>query len=134
MTTIPLCEFPILFSTVKLKLRDKSSRFINKFKIWILKCWPCDVYTSMFSWIHEGNQTLAFLNSLGCTSKFSQLTKQFENCHFRSPLAFKEWIVGQDESIYDLIASFQQKIFKYYNEGNNFVSVFALKMLFSNIN
>ena len=78
---------------------------------------------------------------------FSQLTKQFENCDFRSPLAFSEWIVrwrgyffsttgtvGEEESIYDLIASFQQKIFNYYNEGNNFVSVFALKMLFSNIN
>ena len=31
--------------------------------------------------------------------------------------------VGEEESIYDYIASFQEKLFIYYNVGNNFVSV-----------
>ena len=31
--------------------------------------------------------------------------------------------VGEEESVYDYIASFQEKIFMYYNVGNNFVSV-----------
>ena len=39
-----LCEFPILFSTVKLKLGHNFSQFIHRFKIWILKYWSWAVY------------------------------------------------------------------------------------------
>ena len=33
-----ILEFPVLFSTVKVKLGHKFSQLILKFKIWILKC------------------------------------------------------------------------------------------------
>ena len=33
-----LCKFPILFSTVKLKLGHKFPQYIDRFKIWVLKC------------------------------------------------------------------------------------------------
>ena len=48
-----LCELPILFSTVKLKLGHKLFQFIHKFKIWILKCWSFGcIYFQVFpnSW------------------------------------------------------------------------------------
>ena len=34
-----LCKFPALSSTVKLKLGNNFSQFINRFKIWTLKSW-----------------------------------------------------------------------------------------------
>ena len=79
-----LYEFPILFSTVKLKLGHKFLQSIHTFKIWILKCWSWDsythiahilkcVYTSKIFSIHERDGKLGFLNSLGCTSKFFQI-------------------------------------------------------------
>ena len=48
-----LCEFPISFSTVKLKLGHNFFQFIRRFKIWILKCWSWTVYTSKFFSIHK---------------------------------------------------------------------------------
>ena len=48
-----LCEFPILFSTVKVKLGHKFSQLIHKFNIWILKCWSGAVYISKFFSIHK---------------------------------------------------------------------------------
>ena len=43
-----LCEFPILFLTVKVKLGHKFSQFIHKFNILILKCWSVAVYIYKF--------------------------------------------------------------------------------------
>ena len=48
-----LCEFPILFSTVKVKLGHKFSQLIHKFNIWILKCWFWAVYISKIFSIHK---------------------------------------------------------------------------------
>ena len=48
-----LCEFPILFSTVKLKLEHQFSQLIHGFNIWILKCWSGAVYISKFFPIHK---------------------------------------------------------------------------------
>ena len=61
-----LCEFPILFSTVKLKLGHNFSQFIHRFKIWILKCWSWTVDTFRFFPIHTRDGKLG----LGCTSEF----------------------------------------------------------------
>ena len=44
-----LCEFPILFSTLKVKLEHKFSQLIHKFNIWILKCSSVAVYIPSFS-------------------------------------------------------------------------------------
>ena len=48
-----LCEFSILFSTVKLKLGHKFSKLIHRFNIRILKCWPGAVYISKLWPIHQ---------------------------------------------------------------------------------
>ena len=55
-----LCEFPILFSTVKLKLGHKFSQLIHRFNIWILKCWSGAVYISNFFPIHKKDGKLGF--------------------------------------------------------------------------
>ena len=47
------CEFPILFSTMKVKLGHKFSQRIHKFNIWILKCWSGTVYISKYFPIHK---------------------------------------------------------------------------------
>ena len=48
-----LCEFPILFSTVKVKLGHKFSQLIHKFNIWILKCCSGALYISKIFPIHK---------------------------------------------------------------------------------
>ena len=48
-----LCEFPILFSTVKVKLGHKFPQLTHKFNIWILKYWPGAVYISKIFSIHK---------------------------------------------------------------------------------
>ena len=68
-----LCEFSILFSTVKLKLGHKFSQLIHRFNIGILKCWSGAVYISNFFPIHESNGKLGFLKSLDCIFKFSPI-------------------------------------------------------------
>ena len=55
-----LCEFSILFSTVKLKLEHKFFQFINTFNIGILKCWSGTVYISKFFPIHKRDAKLGF--------------------------------------------------------------------------
>ena len=67
------CEFPILFSTVKLKLGHKFSQLIRRFNICILKCWSGVVYISNFFPIHKRDGKLGFLKSLDCISKFSPI-------------------------------------------------------------
>ena len=62
VTTLIFCEFPILFSTVKLKLGHGFSQFIRKFKIWISKCWSWAIYTSNFLAIYERDAKLGFLS------------------------------------------------------------------------
>ena len=59
-----LCEFPILFSKVKLKLGHKFSQLIQRFNIWILKCLSGTVYISKFFSIHKRDGKFGFLNSL----------------------------------------------------------------------
>ena len=66
-------EFPILFSTKKVKLGHKFSQLIHKFNIWILKCWSGAVYISKFFPIHKRDGKLGFLKSLDCISKFSPI-------------------------------------------------------------
>ena len=66
-------EFPMLFSTVKLKLGHNFSQIIIRFKIWILKCWSWAVYSSKFFPIHKRDGKLGILESLDCTSKFSPI-------------------------------------------------------------
>ena len=48
-----LCEFPILFLTVKVKLGHTFSQLIHIFNIWILKCWSGAMYISKFFLIHK---------------------------------------------------------------------------------
>ena len=48
VTTSIFCEFPILFSTVKLKLGYAFSQFMRKFKIWISKCWSWAILLPSF--------------------------------------------------------------------------------------
>ena len=48
-----LCELPILFSTVKVKLGHKFSQLIHKFNIMISKYWSGAVYISKFFPIHK---------------------------------------------------------------------------------
>ena len=62
-----------LLSTVKLKLGHNFSKFIHRFKIWILTCWSWAVYTSKFFPIHKRGifekpklQFQIFHNSLKC--------------------------------------------------------------------
>ena len=62
-----LCEFSILFSTVKLRLGYNFSQFIHRFKTWIFKRWS---WAAKFFPIHERHEKLGFSSSLGCTSKF----------------------------------------------------------------
>ena len=59
-----LCEFPILFSTVKLKLGHQFFQLIHRFNIWILKCWSGAVYISKFFPVHKRDGKLGFLKSL----------------------------------------------------------------------
>ena len=47
------CEFPILVSTVTLKLGHKFSQVIHRLNIWILKYWSGAVYISKFFSIHK---------------------------------------------------------------------------------
>ena len=68
-----LSEFPILFSTVKLKLGHKFSLLIHRFNSWILKCWSGAVYISKFFPILKRDGKLRFLKSLDCISKFSPI-------------------------------------------------------------
>ena len=68
-----LCEFLILFSTVKLTLGHTFFQPIHRFNIWILKCWFGAVYFSKFFPIHKKDEKLGFLKSLDCISKFSQI-------------------------------------------------------------
>ena len=65
-----LCEFPILFSTVKLKLGHKLSQLIQRFNIWILKRWSGTVYISKFFSIHKRDGKLGFLKICDCISRF----------------------------------------------------------------
>ena len=80
-----LCEFPILFSTVKLKLGHKLSQLIQRFNIWILKCWSGTVYISKFFSIHKRDGKLGFLKSLDCISKFSPIHWKVWKLRFLSP-------------------------------------------------
>ena len=57
-----LCEFSILFSTVKLKLGHKFSQLIHRFNIGILKCRSGTVYISKFFPIYWKVCKLRFLS------------------------------------------------------------------------
>ena len=59
-----LCEFPILFSTVELKLGQKFSQLIHRFNIFILKCWSGTVNIPKFFAIHKRDWKLGVLKSL----------------------------------------------------------------------
>ena len=59
-----LCEFPILFSTMELKLRHTFSQLIHRFNILILKCWSGAVCISNYFPIHKRDRKLGFLKSL----------------------------------------------------------------------
>ena len=82
-----LCEFPILLSTVRLKLGHKFSQLIHRFNICILKYWSGAVYMSKFFPIHKRDGRLGFLKSLHWISEISAVHKK-DFC----PLAF---IFGQ---------------------------------------
>ena len=66
-----LCEFPILFSTVKVKLWNTFSQLIHKFNIWNLKCWYGAAYIFKFFRIHNRHGEFGFLKSF--ISKFSPI-------------------------------------------------------------
>ena len=75
-----LCELPIFFSTVKVKLGHTFSQLIHKFNIWVLKCWSGALYISKFFPIHKRDRKLGFLKSLEIAfPNFPQFTKKFEN-------------------------------------------------------
>ena len=106
-----LCEFPILLSTVKLKLGHKFSQLIHRFNIWILKCWSGAVYISKFFPIHKRDGKLGFLKSLDCISKFSPIHWKVWKLRFLSPCLHiwsngegglsVRWHVASEEPIYD---------------------------------
>ena len=81
-----LCEFFILFLTVKLKLGHKFPQLIRRFNIGILKCWSGAVYISKFFPIHKKDGKLEFLKSLDCTSKFFPIHWKVWKLRFLSPL------------------------------------------------
>ena len=71
-----LCKFPILFSTVKLKLEYNFSQFINRLKIQRLESWSQAVLPS-FSQFTKRSKIGIFeycskflIISLDCTSKY----------------------------------------------------------------
>ena len=75
-----LFEFPILFSTVKVKLGHTFSQLIHKFNIWILKCWSGAVYISKFFLIHKKRAgKLGFLKIPIAFQNFPQFPKKIEN-------------------------------------------------------
>ena len=92
-----LCEFSILFSTVKLKLGHKFSQLIHRFNIWILKCWSGAVYISKFFPIHKRDGKLGFLKSLDCISKFFPIHRKVWKLRFLSP-CLRIWSNGEAES------------------------------------
>ena len=106
-----LCEFSILFSTVKLKLGHKFSQLIHRFNIGILKCWSGAVYISKFFPIHKRDGKLGFLKSLDCISKFSPIHWKVWKLRFLSPCLHiwsngegglsVRWHVASEEPIYD---------------------------------
>ena len=80
-----LCEFSILFPTVKLKLGHKFSQLIHRFNIGILKCWSGAVPISKFFPIHKRDGKLGFLKSLDYISKFSAIHWKVWKLRFLSP-------------------------------------------------
>ena len=106
-----LCEFSILFSTVKLKLGHRFSQLIHRFNIGILKCWSGAVYISKFFPIHKRDGKLGFLKSLDCISKFSPIHWKVWKLRFLSPCLHiwsngegglsVRWHVASEEPIYD---------------------------------
>ena len=68
-----LCEFSILFWTVKLKLGHKLSQLIHRFNIGILKCWSGTLCIFKFFPIHKRYEKLGLLKSLDCITKFSPI-------------------------------------------------------------
>ena len=86
-----LYEFPILFSTVKVKLGQRFSQLIYKFNIWAWKCWSGAVYISKFFQFIKEMGNWHFWKAYIAFPNFPQFTKKFENWNF-CPLAF---IFGQ---------------------------------------
>ena len=80
-----LCEFSILFSTVKLKLGHKFYQLIHRFNIGIMKCWTGAVYISKFFPILTRDGKLGFFKSLDCISKFSSIHWKASKLRFLSP-------------------------------------------------
>ena len=91
-----LCEFSILFSTVKLQLGHKFSQLIHRFSIGILKCWSATVYISKFFPIHKRDGKLEFLKSLDCIFKFPPIHWKVWKLRFLSPY-LHIWSNGEAE-------------------------------------
>ena len=91
-----LCEFSILFSTVKLQLGHKFSQLIHRFSIGILKCWSATVYISKFFPIHKRDGKLEFLKSLDCFFKFPPIHWKVWKLRFLSPY-LHIWSNGEAE-------------------------------------
>ena len=89
-----LCEFSILFSTVKLKLGHKFSQLINRFNIGILRFWSR--YISKFFPIHKRNGKLGFSKSLDCIPHFSPIHWKVWKLRFLSP-CLRIWSNGEAE-------------------------------------
>ena len=92
-----LCEFPILFSKLNLKLGHKFSLLIHRFNIWTFKCWSGAVYISKFFPIHKSDGKLRFLKNLDFISKFSQIHYQGLKIEILVPLPsyLVKWVVFQ---------------------------------------
>ena len=132
-----LCEFPILFSIVKLKLGHNFSQFIHRFKIWIFKCWSWSVYTSKFFPIHKSGEKLEFLKSLDCTTKFFPIRENVWKLGFlKSPCLYLSFVFQYDMWRQERRSQFMIKLsvfkqrFLYHNVGNKFVSVKSWKYCF----
>ena len=83
-----LCELPILFSTVKLKLGHTFSQPIHKYNISVLKCWFGAEYISKFFPIHKKEmENWDFWKALIAFANFPQFTEKFENWN-SCPLVF----------------------------------------------
>ena len=91
-----LCEFPILFSTVKVKLGHKFYQLIHRFNTGILKCWTRAVYISKFFPILTRDGKLGFFKSLDCIPKFSPIHWKAWKLRFLSPCCHI-WSNGEAE-------------------------------------
>ena len=129
-----LCEFPILLSTVKLKLGHKFSQLIHRFNIWILKCWPVAMYISRFFPIHKKRWEIGIFEKPRLHFKIFPNHWKVWKLRFlpsclhiwstgESGLSVRWYVASERSQLFMIKSAVFKKKCQYYNVGNNFVSV-----------